>query len=212
MSLLTNERYDLKKLGTVHSIAPGEYADLDPLLAESSGPWCCSLVLDVRDEEGAHPSRAIVRPTTIVANLVLSGVSQQVGSVEFRLVYDDSALRPAPGAGGADGNPDLDEAGLGTGWSCSLPAGSGTPDIDSATGPGHGVALLVCHKTDPYVTPSDPVTIATFTFDVIAPGTHTVEIREAAIAGPAAAPVGSCNPVLDIEMTCIGGEIVASWD
>lgn len=209
--LIRNQRAGgrIEPIDSLATPAPGLVETAIASYRESS---CCTFQIDLSAEEGIQDRVQVGAPESRIVELVLSGPSADLAALQFRLVYDDTALRPAPGAGGADGNPDLNEAGLGTGWNCSLPAGSGAPDIDSATGPGHGVALLVCYKTDAYVAPPDPVTIATFTFNVIAPGTHTIEISEAAIAGPAAAPVGSCNPVLDIEMTCIGGEIVASWD
>jgi len=74
---------------------------------------------------------------------------------------------------------------MGGGWDCtgwSAPQG----DIDPETGPGHGVAFLLCNGTyGPWTSPVDaaPWPLAVVTFDVLADGTDTLTLRWVGVYG-----------------------------
>lgn len=162
--------------------------------------------------DGAQTQIRLGAPAELEVHVVLEGVAAQIASFQFKLIYDDSALRPLPGSGGADGNPAVHEPGVGVGWNCSLPVGSGTPDIDSEVGPGHGVALLVCFRTADFPLVEGTVAVATFRFEVEMPGTHTISFGEVHFAEPLGGEIGSCEPDILIPMQCTSATIDATWE
>jgi hypothetical protein len=134
-----------------------------------------------------------------------------VAAFDFELVYDDT-LNKAPeidcvGPKCLDDNPDANAGAtlgsglpttpnLGGGWDCS--AGGAAPpmgDADPETGPGHGVARLICYTTD---TPTSPENssywpLAAVTFNVLASGTDTLTLRNVDISDMNGTALGRCN-------------------
>jgi hypothetical protein len=168
---------------------------------------CCTLQLDLNSKTaGVQPSVVLGSPGDVSIDVVFGNTASSLASFNFKLVYDDTRMAPVDsGASELDGNPDLNDAVLGKGWSCSLPAGSGTPDIDPEKGPGRGVAFLSCYTTGATVNITGSTVVATLRMHVTASGTTSVDITEATFARPDGTELGSCNPVVVTEMTCVGG-------
>lgn len=180
-----------------------------PRAGEMGSGTCCSLTLDPdASVPGTQPGLFTTVGAPVEIDVLLGDAAPSVSALNFRIVYDDTILMPLPGASGGDGNPDFNEAVLGSGWSCALPAESGQPDSDPLTGPGHGVALLSCFTNGQTSSISGPSVIAKMRFTAIAPGNTSLEIREAAAADSSFTELGSCEPVALVEMTCSGTFVV----
>ncbi len=129
--------------------------DMDP--TNGTGP-CNPVDATVHHQTGDTYSVAIC----------LTDVSSPPAALQFELLYDDTLneclpVECSPSDGHCrDSSPDLNAGAtvfsspsLGTGWECEL----GTPpscDDDPATGPGHGMALLMCFSTHEPTLPAGP--------------------------------------------------------
>ncbi len=165
-----------------------------------AGP-CCSLAL-LPAESGAPLN------TIVPMDVVLGEDAGDVAAFNFKLVYDDTRLAPIAGASSnLEGNPDFNQQALGPGWSCGLPTNSGTPDIDPATGPGHGVAFLSCFKSADAPLVSTATVIATLSLRVVATGESAITIAEADFGHLNGSEIASCAPVGTFEMICAGATI-----
>jgi len=168
-------------------------------------PSCCSLQLDMDPATpGVQPAISVSGPQDISVDVVLGNNIGPLAAFNFKLIYDDTRLSPA----GALPDPAVNIAALGSGYACGLPATSGQPDIDPATGAGHGVALLSCFNTQG-VTLSAPTVLATLRLHVNASGQSTVTLADAGAGNDQGAELGSCEPVYAREMTCVGGSVTA---
>jgi hypothetical protein len=136
----------------------------------------------------------------VALDLVAQRDFGEVASFQFILFYDDWVLMTSPVSDGAR-NPVLDSA-FGPDWECSLPGESGTPDIDPAGGPGHGVAFLSCFTIAAPVRIAPGTVIATFQVSSGESGWSNVQISEAVLGGPDGSVVGACNPPGEVPMTC----------
>lgn len=180
-----------------------------PRAGEMGSGTCCSLTLDPdASVPGTQPGLFTTLGAPVEIDVLLGDAAPSVSAFNFRIVYDDTILMPLPGASGSDGNPDFNEAVLGSGWSCAPPAEPGQPDNDPLTGPGHGVALLSCFTNGQTGSISGPSVIAKMRFTAIAPGNTSLEIREAAAADASFTELGSCEPVALVAMTCSGTFVV----
>jgi hypothetical protein len=185
---------------------PSAPPNAPPESPELSG--CCTLQLDLDPLIIDVQATAVVSVGNDIAIDVIFGENAgPLGALQFKVVYDDTILTPLAGGTGVNGNPDLNDAVTGTAWTCSLPAGSGTPDIDPVSGPGHGVALLSCFTTTSPVTITTGTVLATLRLHVAAGGQADLAIAEAALGSHEGVELGSCNPVVDTEMTCVGGTV-----
>jgi hypothetical protein len=193
--------------GSVYSISPEQKtAERTSPAQQSLAEGCCSLMVDLSREEGVQPDGGGPVGSTVTATLILGGNPGEVTAFNFKLTYDDTHLTPAAGAGGANGNPDFLESTFGSGWTCTLPSNSGTPDMDPQTGPGHGVAFLSCFTTGP-ATNITTAPIATMTFTASAVGTTDLELQDVQFGNPAGEEIGSCLPLITYEMACGSGFI-----
>ncbi len=170
---------------------------------------CCSLLLDMDPATpGIQATRTVTGQQDISIDVVLGDTVGELGGFNFSLVYDDTRLTPVvPGAGGINGNPDFNDAALGAGWNCSMPGTSGRADIDAATGPGHGVAFLSCFVTGAPPSVSTATVVATLQLRVTATGASEIAISDANFAHYDATEIGTCNPVVNVELTCAGGSV-----
>jgi hypothetical protein len=189
-------------------------ATAEPMAAStitpSATPACCSLQLDMDPATpGIQPSLTVSGQQDMTVDVVLGDDVGELGAFDFKLVYDDTRLAPAAGGGGLNGNPDFNEAALGTGWTCG-PSPSGEPDIDPATGPGHGVAFISCYVTGQPPAISAPAAVATLRLHFLAAGDASIDIAEANLAHYDATDIGSCNPVNNVEMACAGGSVTGN--
>ncbi len=174
--------------------------------------YCCALQLDMdASTPGVQSTVTVPGPQDIDIGIVLGDDAGELNAFNFKVVYDDTRLTPVAttGAGTTNGNPGLNEAALGAGWTCSLPSGSATPDIDPATGPDHGVAFLSCSTTGTPATLTGAVTVATLRVHVAASGTSALSLAEAAFFHPLQSEIGSCAPVITVEMPCFDGTVTA---
>jgi hypothetical protein len=138
-------------------------------------------------------------------DVVLGDNVGNVSAFDIKILYDDTKLTPgAAGSGGLDGNPDFNDAALGTGWNCGQ-AGSPSPDVDAATGALHGVAFLSCYATGAGATVASATAIATLRLHAAAATDTGIELSEVHITHSDATELGSCNPIVLVEMTCAGG-------
>jgi hypothetical protein len=161
-------------------------------------------------QPGAQSIVSVPGPQDISIPVMFGDSAGDLEAFNFKLVYDDTRLTPITGGGGTlNGNPDFNESALGGNWTCSVPSGSATPDIDPAAGPGHRVAFISCYTTGSPVAISAQTIIATLRLHVVASGTSSVAISEAAFFHPGDDEIGSCNPVIAVEMTCVDGSVSA---
>jgi hypothetical protein len=160
---------------------------------------------------GVQSSITVPGPQDIDIGIVLGDDAGELNAFNFKVVYDDTRLTPVATTGGGttNGNPDLNDAALGAGWTCSLPAGSAAPDIDQAIGPGHGVAFLSCYTNGTPATLTGAATIATLRLHVAASGTSALSLSEAVFFHPLQSEIGSCAPVITVEMPCFEGTVTA---
>ena len=179
-------------------------------LATANGPaGCCSLALDADlGIAGVQPVGGFALNSTASIGVILGESVGDLGAFNFKLIYDDTRLAPVAGGGSSiEGNPDFNQQALGAQWTCSLPAGSATADIDPATGPGHGVAFLSCFTTSAAPVINNGVIVATLTLKVLVAGETGITIAEANFAHADSVEIGSCAPVTTTEMTCAGATI-----
>jgi hypothetical protein len=169
---------------------------------------CCSLHLDMDPTTpGVQSLLNVNGPQDISVDIVLGDTVRDLSALNFSLIYDDTRLTPAGvNNGGLDGNPDFGD-GLGIYWNCGL--GGSSPDIDAATGPGHGVAFLSCYTTATG-NDIDPATvIGTLHLHVAASGTSAITIGDASFAHYDLTNIGTCDPGGGGTMTCLGGSVTA---
>ncbi|MDP9237879.1 MAG: hypothetical protein M3P30_10890 [Chloroflexota bacterium] len=192
-------------LATEVSGTPPPVASTPPV----SGVTCCSLQLDLDPTTpGVQSSLAIKDAQDIDIDIVLGDNVGNFSAFNFTLIYDDTLLTPAgENGGGLKGNPDFNEAALGTAWSCSS-GGSPSPDVDPAKGTGHGAALLSCYALAGGTSVTTPTVIGTLRLHAAAPVAASVELADVSFAHDDFAEIGSCNPVVTTEMTCAGGSLV----
>lgn len=173
-----------------------------------NGEPCCSVQLDV-DPGARVSSKSGARADDEVQVEVLASAGiGEVSSFSFEIVYDDTAFSAATGTGGLAGNPDFNETALGSGWTCELPEGSGTPDIDPLTGPGHGVAMLACYTTGVPPQFNDPTVLATLRLNLVG-GRDGGEIalRSVVMGRSDGFEAGSCDPAAELTLVCIGASV-----
>jgi hypothetical protein len=171
---------------------------------------CCSLQLDMDPATpGVQSSFSVTGPQDISVDIVLGDNAGNLSGFDLSLFYDDTRLMPvAAASGGLNGNPDFNEIALSDTWNCGQ-GGSPSPDIDSMTGPGHGVALLSCFTTAQGATISTPTMIATLQLHVAASGTSTVTIGHAHFVRNDLTDIGACYADVSSTMTCVGGSVTA---
>jgi hypothetical protein len=158
---------------------------------------------------GVQASRSVNGPQNINIDIVLGDNVGSLGALDVSLVYDDTRLTPAGmGSGGLDGNPDFNDGALGVAWNCGL-GGSPSPDIDEATGPDHGVALLSCFTTAQGATVGSATAVATLRLHVAASGTSDITIGSAHFSHNDATDIGTCDAGGGGTMTCAGGSLTA---
>jgi hypothetical protein len=181
-----------------------------PLATSAPSPACCSLQLDMDPvTPGLQPALTVNGQQDISIDIVLGDDVGEFGAFDFNLVYDDTRLAPIGGGSGLNGNPDFNDAALGTGWNCGAGL-SGQPDIDPETGPGHGVAFISCYVTGQAPTLGVPTAVATLHLRFLAAGDAAIDIADAHFAHYDATDIGSCNPVIYQAMTCAGGSVTGN--
>lgn len=182
-----------------------------------------SLSIDVDPGDGPctniHRTRNVRPAEDFQVAICLQNAADTVGLFEMNIVYDDTVLvaPEVPDTGSAlDDNPDANQVALSgvssgdTGWDCtgfsvSYPKG----DKEPGTGPGNGVGSIVCYSiAGPYaVKRGQTLPLAMMRFQARAPGQSTIEFRNVAISNDVPAETGSCNPPVDLQMSCNGGSI-----
>lgn len=179
------------------------------LAASSGAAACCSLALDANSNTSGVQPTGGYEVNSIASLAVIAGEDLgDLSAFNFKLIYDDTRLAPVAAAGGPlEGNPDFNQQALGAQWTCSLPAGSATADIDPETGPGHGVAFLSCFTTSAAPVITNGAVVATLLLQVLAQGESSIEIGEANFGHADGVEIGSCAPVTTTEMTCVGATI-----
>ena len=168
---------------------------------------CCAVALDTRTgEAGVQTTASAAVGSTLEVDVLASDDWGAFNSLQFEVVYDDTVLEPLPGAGGVDGNPDFDQVSLGAEWNCSLPVTSGTPDVEPLSGPGQGVAFLVCFTTSSAVDVSAGDRIARLSFR-LAGGSSDLSFRNVILGRPDGTELGSCNPTSSVSLACAGAAL-----
>jgi hypothetical protein len=144
-------------------------------------------------------------------------IGNPMGVLAFDILYDDT-LNTAPEVAdvgqGLDDNPNLNDGeygdGVGSGWDCSG-GGAAYPkgDKNLATGPGNGDAFLSCRSSlGPWTLGDDEtagvIEVVTFVAGDTA-STDTLVISTGLLGYTDATEMGTCNPVVAVEMTCVNG-------
>lgn len=195
--------------GVTPQVDPTEIAPPQP---QTSG---VEILLDLDASTPGIQSSRDVRVGDVIRAAVVISNSPGVANFNFTLRYDKTKLFSPTITGGpaTDRNPDLNVDALGGAaaqWEC-LPAPAGDLDDipDSNLGnkdPNVGEAFLSCF-TFGYVTPPGTYVLATVEFQAVAAGDVTFSFSEVAIATQGSAPIGSCDPVLDTEIPCVGATL-----
>jgi hypothetical protein len=110
-----------------------------------------------------------------------------------------------------DCNPDINAGektfgtSLGDGWNCSL-EGEGEP---WGNGPAEGGDAYtgVCISVDGPYTLKSPGTLAVFTFDGANDGSTDLAFKSTVVTAASGKELGSCNPPISTELTCLGATI-----
>lgn len=148
----------------------------------------------------------VVNVDITIANSTGSPVTLRAGNL--KLTTDQTLLQPFPNFNvGAQGNPDVNDAVLGSG-SCSAPPPN--PDIDGS--PAVATSFLSCFEMLPATTlPADAshVPFATVHYADIAPGasTATLSLSDVALFDDAFVEIASCDPINSIAGLCFGATI-----
>jgi hypothetical protein len=146
-----------------------------------------------------------------------------VVAFNYRIIYDDTviAIPEVADAGAAlDDNPDTNAGtttfsspDLGSNWDCSGGIGAyPVGDDEPATGAGNGRAFSggCGSAVGPVTLVSGPLGV--ITTSVLQTSETTVTIVEASVADDALNEIGSCNPVNEVPMTCLGGTVNGNPD
>ncbi len=160
-------------------------------------------------------SLTVAHPASFDVAVCVEEPQSAVGVFELDLVYDDTIIvapELADVPPGIDDNPDANQAALGGGWECS---GFGfqfpTGDVDAASGPGHGRAVVSCGSlTGPFTfTSTDYLALIHFdTLGVV--GSTTFELEDVVLGDRYASELGTCNPTIAISMPCVGAGVTVT--
>jgi hypothetical protein len=151
----------------------------------------------------------VVEVGIVLAN---AGDARTLGAFNFNVFNPDAShLVPLPsGPDAYDSNPDFNEDDVTGPWICSLPP----PTSDTgAGGPGTATSRLVCFVTggQSATLPEDgTLLLATMRYEVPSSVSDTeipLSLAEVAVSNAAFGEIGSCAPVIDIEMVCGGATI-----
>jgi len=110
-----------------------------------------------------------------------------------------------------DCNPDINAGettfgtSLGEGWSCSL-EGEGEPWGNGPAEGGDAYTGVCISVAGPYTLKS-PGALAVFTFDGVADGSTDLAMKQVVVTAASGLELGSCNPAITTEMTCLGATI-----
>lgn len=210
----TSRDVDLATLGTPIEIPLADWDKLDGSLETPPTPaptgGCCTLALDLDPATpGIQASLATKDAQDVSIDIVLGDNVGNVSAFDVKLIYDDTKLTSlGNGKGGLDGNPDFNDIALGSGWDCSL-SGSPSADTDPETGEGHGVALLSCFATGAGAPVTSPTTIATLHLHAAAAVSTGITLSDVHLSHDDGTEIGSCNPVLQVELTCTAATLTA---
>ena len=189
--------------------------------------------IDADSTNGTGPCNPVdvvanVAPGTHQVAICVGSPADKVSAFSAVLDYN-AALNSCPdeecavsgGTNCVDDNPDANVGAtlgsgvpttpnLGTGWDCSgfgFTEPACNVDIDGDT-VLDGAAKIDClSSVGPYTSPIGDLSfpLAVVTFDVIAEGIDTMDLSVVVLGGVAAAgEIGSCNPLIAIEMPCYG--------
>jgi hypothetical protein len=196
-------------------IPPGNYLFLDADIANGTGP--CTLI----------DSSLVIDPgSTARVGVCLRRLGTvPLAAFNYRLAYDDRivAAPEVPDAGaGLDDNPDANAGAttftspaytdtLGSNWNCHAGVGAfprGDEDQTSMNGTGTAFSGGCGSALGPNTLVEGPLGVVSF--DAISPGTTLLTLFSASVTDNDLSEVGTCNPVIDVPMTCVGAEIVVS--
>lgn len=153
-------------------------------------------------------------------NLVLTnntGASRELNGFSFE-VHDPDTVRMIPPPIGCSApchssNPDVNQQGLGTDFSCAPPL----PDNDTGEdGPGTAVSFLSCTNsalTGPSIPAGGSILLGFVRYAVLgnAPGgTVALSLADAIAMEDGATELGSCAPVVTTAMTCDGASVIVA--
>jgi hypothetical protein len=194
---------------TPSNLPAGLYLDLD--VANGSGP--CDII--------DATATIVVGGTDLAAVCQINAVAQYPPIVAFNyaLIYDDLIVtvpEVADVGPGLDDNPDTNSGAttfglttLGPLWECSAGVGAYPKgDANPATGPGAGRAFSgACSSLAGPRPLGISGVLSMVTFSGASVGSTSMVISAASLTDNGLAQVGSCNPLQDILMTCVGGTI-----
>ena len=190
-------------------------AGTDPTEVAETPEFRLAIDLDLTTP-GIQGTRDINVGDTILAGVYIENMpapSEGGGIVAFNFTvkYDRTRLL-APTVGGdepTNRNPDLNQAGLGSGWSC-LPAPEG--DLDDPGGingdgdPATGEAFLSCFSTSG--TRTGTILLATIEFHAVASGTSALDFMNVAVGAGAGDEVARCQDTAPGKVVpCTGGSV-----
>jgi hypothetical protein len=160
-------------------------------------------------------SRTVSHPTSFDVAVCVEDPPTALGVFAFEVVYDDTVIvapEVADVSPALDDNPDANQAALGSGWDCSgfglsYPKG----DVDVATGAGHGRARIGCLSLAGPWTFTSTGYIARVNFNTQGPlASTTLALENVVLGDPPGNELGSCNPVVGVEMPCVDGSVTVA--
>jgi Thrombospondin type 3 repeat len=170
--------------------------------------------------EPAHidAERELALSQTYDVAVCINNLTTSVGAIAFSVFYDDT-LNTAPEVSCASGdclddNPDANAGttkwgdGLGGGWDCNI-FDLAQPVGDKIPGPG-GEAWMSCWTlTGPYTLGDNETwgVLAQVRFTANATGVEGLTLGNVNIGDPGGTELGSCNPVLGMEIPCLGATL-----
>jgi hypothetical protein len=200
----------------------------DPPTATPTSSIATELLLDADITNGTGPCTVIDDAATVAAGssigvaVCLRRTGVPLAALRYQILYDDRvvAAREVPNTGdGLDDNPDanagattftsaLYPAVLGGGWDChgsveAYPAG----DLDGVLQNGDGSAYSggCSSAAGPNTLVQGPLGV--ITFDALSAGTTTLAFARAELTDDRLALVGTCVPVIEIEIPCVDAMI-----
>jgi hypothetical protein len=191
---------------------------LDADITNGSGP--CTQIDDVA-------SMAVGDTRQVGVCLLNPGGTVGIAAFGFRIAYNDRIV-VAPEVTnvgtGLDDNPDANAGAttftsppypnpLGGGWDCSASIGVyPVGDTDGTPQDGDGTAYSGGCSSPPGPNTLVQGPLAVVTFNALSPGTSALTLFQATVTNDLPAEIGSCNPLVEIPMTCPDATIIVSGD
>jgi hypothetical protein len=193
------------------------------------------LALDTDITNGAGPCTQIDDEAAISAGdslqvgvcLINPGAIEPIAAFNYRIAYDDRivvAPEMADAGTGLDDNPDANAGSttftsathpvaLGGGWDCSAGVGAYPKgDTDGVPQDGDGTVFSGGCGSAPGPNTLIRGPLGVITFNALASGSTPLKLFRAAVTNDSLSELGSCDPVLDVPMLCLGATIVVTGD